>query len=387
MAMIQWSGSPATDTYAAQTDAREAYYKANPAKAPTFTAPEQASLTQISQPGPVATAPFTPPPAAQPSAGSNAQDIIRQWQQAHGPNEPLTGLIEELKRNGHNAEAFMYGATPSGNEIQLNGQQYKVKTGDNASWWTPSMGEGGASSYMSAFTDPATQYMEQYYKAQLGTFQQQQQAQQQANEALKARMPEIQAATQRLVDYLTSRATQLQGAPYTGTEQEILRTQALDPIEQDRQAAQQRALENISARGLTPESGISQALMNQVDAGYDKTRAGAQNDLAYKTINEQRSRQQEAQQLLASIPQIQRAGAMGDLSFLQALDAAVNANSAQGAGMVQQLQRLPSLALADANATLGTAPNAASAYQSAATTNQASQANNAAFWEWFFSQF
>lgn len=76
----------------------------------------------------------------------DAAAIIREWQGSHSASEPLTGLIDELKRRGVSADAFMYGETPSGNEITLNGEKYKVKTGDNASWWDPSMGEGGGDS-------------------------------------------------------------------------------------------------------------------------------------------------------------------------------------------------------------------------------------------------
>lgn len=78
-----------------------------------------------------------------PSGPADPAAIIRQWQQSHSASEPLDGLIAELKRNGINADAFLYGTTPSGNEITLNGQKYKVKTGDNASWWDPSQGEAG----------------------------------------------------------------------------------------------------------------------------------------------------------------------------------------------------------------------------------------------------
>lgn len=105
---------------------------------------------------------------------------------------------------------------------------------------------------------------------------------------------------QRLMDYLAQRTTELQEPAYTGTEAEVLRTQALDPIERDRQAARQRALQNIGARGFDPTSGIAQELLNQVDRGFDEQRAGAQGNLAYRQITEERSRQQEAQELLAA---------------------------------------------------------------------------------------
>lgn len=380
--------SAAEQTYANQTPAREAYYKANPAQAPTFSAPQQAGLDQILKQNLVTPTPQPEPPRPMAPSGGDHQTIIKQWQQSHSAAEPLDGLIAELKRNGINADAFMYGSTPSGNEITINGQKYKVKTGDNANWYDPSVGEGPSqSSYMGAFSDPSTQYMESYYKTLLDQLTGQNSAMQQQRAALQARMPDIAASTQRLIDTLNSRAGQLQGPAYTGTEQEILRTQALDPIEHDRQARKQQALNNIGSRGFDPTSGIAQELLNNVDSVYDKQRAGAQNDLAYRTINEQRSREQEAQQLLAMIPQIQRAGATGDLQFLTALDQAVTSPLFQGTGLVSQLQQLPSQALRDATLTMGLSPTTGQAYNQASQQQGQSQANNAAFWEWFFSQF
>ncbi len=380
--------SQGDQTYANQTAAREEYYKNYPAQAPTFTAPQQAGLDQILKQNTVTPAqPTAPSRPMAPAAGADYQTIIRQWQQSHSASEPLDPLIAELTRNGINASAFMYGATPSGNEITINGQKYKVKTGDNANWYDPSVGEGPASSYMGAFSDPSTQYMEQYYKSLLDQLTGQNSAMQQQRAALQARMPDIQASTQRLIDTLSVRASKLQGPAYTGSEQEVLRTQALDPIERDRSARKQQALQNIGSRGFDPTSGIAQELLNNVDSVYDKQRAGAQTDLAYRTINEQRAREQEAQQLLAMIPQIQRAGATGDLQFLTQLDQAVTSPLFQGTGLVSQLQQLPSQALRDANMTMGLSPTTGQAYNQASQQQQQSQANNAAFWEWFFSQF
>jgi hypothetical protein len=76
--------------------------------------------------------------------------------------------------------------------------------------------------------------------------------------------------------------------PYTGAEWEAYRTEALDPIEADRTAAQQRALGRISQQGVDPSSGIALALQNEVDQGYDSARAQAQNQLAI-TSNQTRA--------------------------------------------------------------------------------------------------
>lgn len=261
------------------------------------------------------------------------------------------------------------------------------------------------SSYNAQFDDPSTRYLEDWAKARLNElgqpvndpsrdalarlldqltaqFEQQRTAQEGENVKLRERQQQAQLSSEDLIAFLTKRAGTLQQDPYTGAEAEVLRTQALDPIENDRQAARQRALGRVSQRGMDPTSGIAQQLLNDTDAGFDRSRAVAQNDLAYRTINEKRSREQEAQSLLASIPDIQRAGMSGDLDFLQMLNAAVNQpavsaaqTAGQSAGLGQtvrdeqqarrqealaiatMLQQLPTSAMQQSLAAIGMAPN------------------------------
>ena len=58
---------------------------------------------------------------------------IRQWQATHpaSVNAPAE-IIAALKANGFNASPFMYGNTPSGNEINLNGEKFKVIGAENS---------------------------------------------------------------------------------------------------------------------------------------------------------------------------------------------------------------------------------------------------------------
>lgn len=111
-------------------------------------------------------------------------------------------------------------------------------------------------------------------------------------------------STKRLEEYVNQLIGHLQQPPYTGPEQEVLRTQALEPIERDRTAAHQRALNNIGARGFDPTSGIAQELLNNVDRTFDTSRASAQNQLAYNTIGQQHANQQEVLNLLGLLYQL-----------------------------------------------------------------------------------
>lgn len=90
------------------------------------------------------------------------------------------------------------------------------------------------------------------------------------------------------------RIGQLRQDPYTGAEWEAYRTHALDPIEADRTAAQQRALARISDQGIDPSSGIAQALQAETDRGFDQSRAQAQNQLALSRVAEREKRQGQA---------------------------------------------------------------------------------------------
>lgn len=65
--------------------------------------------------------------------------FIRQWQATHPAtvNAPQE-IVAALRQAGFDASPYLYGATPSGNEISLNGQKFKVIGGENSgspSWY------------------------------------------------------------------------------------------------------------------------------------------------------------------------------------------------------------------------------------------------------------
>jgi hypothetical protein len=93
--------------------------------------------------------------------------------------------------------------------------------------------------------------------------------------------------------YMNEYRGKLQNDPYTGAEWETYRTAALDPIEQDRTAAQQQALNRISQQGIDPGSGIALALQNEVDSSFNEARAGAQNQLGIKRVEDRNARDRE----------------------------------------------------------------------------------------------
>ena len=221
------------------------------------------------------------------------------------------------------------------------------------------------SAYTSQFSDPSTQQYEGYLMRQLDDLEGQRGRMAQQQVGLRGQQAAAQQSTDWFTQYLLGRFFGLQQPAYTGAEAEVLRTQMLDPIERDRTAANQRAMQSIGARGLEPTSGIALQLQNDVNQGFDQRRAAAQGDLAYRTINERRSREQEAQALLGLIPQVQRGSSLWNLQFLQYLDDALNRPRQQGLPLSQMLYRLPAQAQADALAAMGMGPGADSIFQQA----------------------
>jgi hypothetical protein len=217
---------------------------------------------------------------------------------------------------------------------------------------------GFTSAYQGVFNDPLTKQYEQLLQAQLGIYQQQQaQMQQQAQEAAQRRATTADAV-KRLMEYANQRVAKLQAPAYTGSEQEVLRTQLLDPLERDRTAAQRRALQQIGARGFDPSSGIAQQLLQDVNRAYDEQRTRAQGTVASRQIEEQRSREQEAEKLLQYLSQLPDATARGDLDFVNYTQNLIQQPGHQALTAGQLLADLPTQRLNDALATLGVAPSA-----------------------------
>ncbi len=106
--------------------------------------------------------------------------------------------------------------------------------------------------------------------------------------------PEDNPEFMKLMGYVTQRFEDLSHPGYTGAEDEVIRTAALDPIERDRAAAQQRALERISSRGMTPDSGLAQELQALVDQGFDASRGTAQTEIALNELERRNARMNEA---------------------------------------------------------------------------------------------
>ena len=266
-----------------------------------------------------------PKPTTPTGGGGDPASYIAQFQASHGADASLTDLIAYLNQQGIAASPYMYGSTPSGNEITLNGQQYKVKTGDNANWWNPSMGEGASGGSGNVFSDPATAGWESLLRqvtSQLST-------------------PTQTPDYQNLVDYLKSYGQQLQGPAYTPSQSELIQTQALDPLTQQRDAQEQQILQWASAHGLDPKSGPVLQQLQDLNQKYQQARTQVQSGFATNAIGFEKQQQAQAAQIGQILQTLEQGQQTGN-----------EARALQAVSLMGQLPALADTRLAAANQTL-----------------------------------
>jgi hypothetical protein len=205
------------------------------------------------------------------------------------------------------------------------------------------------------FDDPYTKLLEQIALAQLG----------------QAMQPLDTSGYDRLEQLLGQRVTELSGSPgFSPAEVALQRTQALEPIEQYRRASKQRAIERAAQRGFaSPNSGLAELDMRDIDMSADRTRVAADRDLAITGMNQRRGDLNQALQLavqLAQVPQQRRSSQSG--------------NESQALNLATLLYQLPAQAQAQALAVInGTAPPS-SLLNSVLQMQQQQQQQNQALW-------
>lgn len=192
-------------------------------------------------------------------------------------------------------------------------------------------GSGGAGSPIApTFDDPWTKLLEQLLGGRIGSlgqpvFDPNRAAYEQALKDRAAALGQAEQPYTQLLDYLQKRFTDLQGPGYTGAENEVIRTGALDPIEQDRAAAKKRVIERLSARGLTPDSGIYQQALLEVDKAFDGMRGTTQTALTTNDLNRREDRASRAQTIGAQLVDIPEGRKREQLDVFSALEMLSNA--------------------------------------------------------------
>ncbi len=164
----------------------------------------------------------------------------------------------------------------------------------------PGLGAGGGVG--SQFDDPYTKQLEAITSAQMGEVR--------SNPGLD-----------QLKAFLNQQFQNLSQNPgFSPEEMAVLNTQAFEPIEANRQASKQRALERTSARGMLPSSGLNELDMRDIEIAADKSRAAAGRDVAINAIDRRDSdlsrAGQIATQLGTTIPGQQRSEELSLASLL-----------------------------------------------------------------------
>lgn len=155
------------------------------------------------------------------------------------------------------------------------------------------------------FDDPYTNLLENISKSQMGEIRN--------NPGLN-----------QLTSFLNSQFKDLSTSPgFSPAELSVLNTQAFEPIEQMRKAAQQRSTQRIASRGFLPSSGLAELDARNIDQEFDKLRTGAARDLAVNAIDRRDSDLNRAGQIAAQlglqIPQGQRAEELNLANLLYGL--------------------------------------------------------------------
>jgi uncharacterized protein YukE len=192
-------------------------------------------------------------------------------------------------------------------------------------WGVQTGGVGGGALPGNQYSDPYSKMLEELIKSRIGNLQggyddSSRQAYQQALQQRAQSLATGNKQLDQLMAYLQERFTDLKGPGYTGAENEVLRTQALDPIERDRSAARQRLTERLAAMGHTPQSGVFQDAMRRLDAEFEGIRGVSQTQLATNEIGRRENRNQRAEMIGAQLADIPELRAREQLDVFQALE-------------------------------------------------------------------
>jgi hypothetical protein len=273
--------------------------------------------------------------------GSIDNDALNQFESAFGQsaegglysgpgyNRPWADIMAEQVEQQKRRMLPTASNGGSGGDLDLNGDGRwdpgALQSISRAQSGAPRTTQPGMAMPGGQFDDPYTSLFENVAKTYL--------------DRLTGPNPEFQ----RLMDFIGSQFNELSTSQgYSPEEQAVLRTQALEPLERDRAAGQQRVLQRTAARGFLPSSGLTELDAREVDRDADTRRTVAQRDLAINAINKRQTDRNNAlslAQLGLNIPNQQGQQAMNVANSLYQLPrnslmdslAVLNASSPQSA--------------------------------------------------------
>lgn len=253
-----------------------------------------------------------------------------------GPSSPqaLAAIESQLAQYGIRLQKDSDG-TIRGRLYLPNGEAIDV-VGNNG-WGQPwslinrgkTTGDGGAFGRVqmpgTQYSDAYTRLLEQLMTARMSMLQQPvndpyrnayMQAMQQRAQALGQGNQQLD----QLMGYLQQRYQDLQGPGYTGAENEVIRTGALDPIERDRQAARNQVIARLAQRNIRPGSGVYEAALQEVDRQFSAMRGATQTQLSANELARREDRASRAQTIAGQIADIPEARQREQLDVFSALN-------------------------------------------------------------------
>lgn len=217
------------------------------------------------------------------------------------------------------------------------------------------------------FDDPSTKLYEQTAKRQMGQIWDNPDLNSLINIGRRQR-DEIRdnPALKQLQDFLQQRFTEFSETPgFSPQEMAVLNTQAFEPIEEQRKAAQDRATQRMAARGFLPSSGVGEIDARNIDRDFDKLRTVANRDLAVRGIDRRDQDLAAAEQIATvlgqTLPQNQRAE---EFNLARTLGLTIpQGQRAEELNLANILYGLPRNALMDALAVINGSPGTNQLYQ------------------------
>jgi hypothetical protein len=232
---------------------------------------------------------ITTNPTAQPGATTGGSDLMSRITQAlsaaHSTDDPN----------------YWYGkisADPNGGGSAWNYWLDRINRGDGSQMGLPRFNDAGGGSTQQApppyggtnvFSDPATAQFEQLLNSMINKFQ----------------TPYTPPGYQQGIDQLQQYLQQLNGPAYTPGQMDLLQTQALDPLQQQHDAARQQVIQRFGAQGIGPSSGITQSALEQVDRGFEQQRTQLQGQFASNAVGLARQNAATAASLAPQISALQ----------------------------------------------------------------------------------
>lgn len=153
-------------------------------------------------------------------------------------------------------------------------------------------------------------------------------------------------ATKNFETLLNQRIQELLGPAYTNSQMDLMQTQALDPLEVQRQQAKQQVIQRMASHGVPPSSGIVERALEDVDRQFNTLRTQSQSGFANKAIDQTATNHNQAVSMAEIIPQMawsRLTGANGAVSPMNSPALLSLLNSFQQSGYQNSNQFMQSL--------------------------------------------